>query len=285
VAASSAAVDAAAVTSVAADTVATVATVAPEVTADAVAATAGTLADTGAATAATADALNAAAPTIEGSLLPSMTDTAGSTVADSGTAANIGAQDFGSVLNPDGSIPAPDATTTGVPNPVQVTGAPSGTSTQFVPGVDNSIYTGDTPTDVPNPLPNSGAAVPPDSGASPLDWFNGLSPESRALTLQALGGAFKGVWDAKALTALQQLKNQQTIEQQQRGDASVAGLNIQPANISSGGLIANSLNGAGYTSPAAAAATIGAGSNVGGLPALPGLLGQNPNLNPANRTG
>jgi hypothetical protein len=268
VAASSAAVDAAAVTSVAADTVATVATVAPEVTADAVAATAGTLADTGAATAATADALNATAPAVEDSLLSPMTDTAGSTVADNGAAANLGTPDSAGALNP-----------------VQVTGAPSGASTQFVPGVDNSIYTGDTPADVPNPLPDSGAAVPPGSGASPLDWLNGLSPETKALTLQALGGAFKGVWDAKALTALQQLRNQQTIAQQQRGDSSVAALNVQPANISSGGLIANGLNGAGYTSPAAAAATIGAGSSIGGLPALPGLLGQNPNLNPANRTG
>jgi hypothetical protein len=251
-----------------------------------VATTAGTLAETGAVTAATGATLSATDASL-GELGINTAAADGTAAADTAaatgsTAANVGTQSFPI----SDSATVPDATASGAPNPTQITGTPAGTSTQFVPGVDNSIYTGTAPTDVPNPVQDStGMPAPPNPGTSPLDWFNGLTPETKALTLQALGGAFKGVWDARALTALQQLKNQQTIEQQQRGDASVAELNITPQNISSGGLIANGLNGNGYTSPAAQAATIGAGSSIGGLPALPGILGQNPNLNPAIRTG
>jgi hypothetical protein len=178
-------------------------------------------------------------------------------------------------------------------NPINVANLTSGATN---PGVDLSAYpqsvqqafqvSPDALNSETSLIPDQASAVqpnsPPDSSSgSPLDWFNSLSSEAKAQTLQALGSVFKGVWDARSLTALQQLKNEQMILQQQRGDQSVAGLNIQPGNIASGGLIANNLNG-GYTTPAAGGGQL---PSIGGLPSLPGILGQNPNLNPATRTG
>lgn len=116
--------------------------------------------------------------------------------------------------------------------------------------------------------------VPPDPSNPLTNFWNSLSPEMKAASLMAVGGAASGYATAAEKLAAAKYAQSTHLGDQQNFDSSITGMNIQPNTT--GGLLAPTLSNAGYTTPAAGNLTIG--PNAPG-----GLIAQNlnPNLNPA----